>query len=609
MATQSRDRFSRLPEKYVEDVFNNNNIVDVVAETVPLKQKGAEFVGICPFHNEKTPSFSVNGEKQRFVCRGCGKSGGLTNFLLEHRGMEFLEAVEYLAKRVNMPGPDEVRSKQPGSNGSDYHEMKLLQDVLARAEEIYKEELKKSPAAMKYLESRGINQDDIDRFGIGYAPYERNRQFLMSKMPDISVATLIKAGLAGKSKLENGPEAYELMSDRVIFPIRSTSGKTISFGGRALSPNAPQKYMNGPETSLFVKGRELYGWYEAKNVINKKKRVIIGEGYVDTVIPAGYGFTESVSCMGATVHEETLQRLFKTANEIIFCFDGDAAGIRAAQQTVKKMLPLIDETHHCSFMFLPDGYDPDEYVLEHGAEKYESMIQQSVPMSKFFIDHIASLHNTESIEGKAAFAKEASDNITKIRSTILRDIYAAGVSDAIGMKISLPAVQQQAPEPVAKQVHNSGQSSARSGPHVSKPGQSLFGFRKSMTTRIDSNTIEEPPSLSLQIVGLLVKAPEAAQYFSPKWLEFTTNSKPGEKEAVQKIVDICLANPDWTSENIKENFESSEIGVIIDRSLALQKNSVEEPIDQISNLAEFLVSTRQKVIDKSNARKAFFKKS
>lgn len=441
---------AKLPDDYVQRVTDATDIVGVIGEHVKLKKAGAEFAGLCPFHNEKTPSFYVNPGKNVFTCRGCGDSGNAIQFLMKHTGSEFQETVAALAKRAGLPGP--MPSVRGDRENGQY--VRLL-DVMDRAKAAYQEALQANDQALRYLRERGVTAEMVDRFAIGYAP--RGGNFLREKLPDVDEKDLVAAGLVYKSEYEQG-KMLEWMNHRIVFPIFSATGKNLGFGGRSLVPGAKRKYINTPETILFKKGSELFGLHQASAAIRKENQVIVTEGYMDAVVPAAMGVGNVVAGMGTAFSVENLKKLFRMADSVVFCFDPDAAGRRAALRAMEFAAEVVDDRKRCRFAFLPDGTDPDEFVLQNGTEAFRKFIAGSDPMSKFLVREFMARNDMTCAEGKACFASEAMAVIERIQSPLLRAFMIDDVRSVIGPNIPLPGVtpgvEAIVPEPLVTQARS-----------------------------------------------------------------------------------------------------------------------------------------------------------
>jgi DNA primase len=400
-----------IPAGFLQDLISRVDIVEVVGRHVELKRAGANFVGLCPFHAEKSPSFSVTPSKQFYYCFGCGAAGDAIKFLTEHHGMSFFDAVEDLAQRVGMQVPQEQVSAEERERRQKLTERRLsINDVLQRAADFYRTQLRTSPVAIEYLKKRGLDGAIAARFGLGYAP--EGWRTLAGVFPRYDDPLLEEAGLVrvqdeGEAESSNAEKKrYDWFRHRVMFPIRSVQGEVIGFGGRVLDDSKP-KYMNSPETPVFSKGRELYGLFEARQAIRERGHALVVEGYMDVVALAQNGFGNAVATLGTACTADHVQKLFRFTDAVVFSFDGDAAGRRAAGRALEASLPHVGDLRSVRFLFLPTEHDPDSFVRELGAEAFEAHIKAAVPLSRQLIEHAADGANTRTPEGRARMLANA----------------------------------------------------------------------------------------------------------------------------------------------------------------------------------------------------------
>lgn len=381
-----------IPAGFIQDLLARVDIVEVVGRHVELKRGGANLMGLCPFHAEKSPSFSVSPSKQFYYCFGCGATGDAIRFLTEHLGLSFVEAVRELAGQVGMQVPEEQVSAEERVQRDKLRERRQsLGEVLARAAAFYREQLKKSPRAISYLKGRGLTGVVAARFGLGYAP--PGWRTLAGVFPRYDDPLLEESGLVrARGEGEGDGDAphehagasadrgrYDWFRDRVMFPIRSVSGETIGFGGRVLDDSKP-KYINSPETPVFSKGRELYGLYEARQALREKGYALVVEGYMDVVALAQLGLPNAVATLGTACTAEHVSKLFRFTDAVVFSFDGDAAGRRAAARALEAALPHATDLRSVRFLFLPPEHDPDSFVRERGPAAFEAAVAAAVPL-------------------------------------------------------------------------------------------------------------------------------------------------------------------------------------------------------------------------------------
>lgn len=400
-----------IPQSFLQELLARADVVEIVGRFVPLKKAGANFIGLCPFHGEKSPSFSVSPAKQFYHCFGCGKNGDAISFLMEHTGMEFVEAVKDLAGQYGMQVPQEDSSPQERERAAGLREKQsTLTGVLEKAGDAYRKHLKTSPQAIAYLKGRGLSGEIARTFGLGYAP--EGWRSLASVFPDYDEPLLAESGLVIVN--EEDDKRYDRFRDRIMFPIRNVKGECIGFGGRVLgsrdasSPGgAGPKYLNSPETPVFSKGRELYGLFEARQAVREHGYVLVTEGYMDVVALAQWGFPNAVATLGTACTTEHVQKLFRFTDRVIFSFDGDAAGRRAARKALEGALPFATDVRTLKFLFLPSEHDPDSYIREFGREAFARHVSEATPLSRFLLEVAQEGCELGSAEGRARAAANA----------------------------------------------------------------------------------------------------------------------------------------------------------------------------------------------------------
>jgi DNA primase len=399
-----------IPQSFIQDLLHRVDIVDVVDRYVKLKKAGANFVACCPFHSEKSPSFTVSATKQFYHCFGCGAHGTAVGFMMEYSGLGYVDAIKDLAQSVGMKVPEVERSEYSQRKASESHD---LYGVLLDAARFYGKCLKESPRAVDYLKSRGLSGEIAKRFGIGYAP--EGWQGLAGAFSDYANASLVSAGLVK----QNEGKRYDVFRDRIMFPIVDVRGNVIGFGGRILDTGEP-KYLNSPETPVFEKGRELYGLYQARRAIRDAERVLVVEGYMDVVALAQHGIEYAVATLGTATTGLHVQKLLRQADEVVFSFDGDAAGRRAAWRALENSLPELTDGKQVRFLFLPQGDDPDTYVRAHGKAGLEAILQSAVPLSRYLLDELSAQVDLSSAEGRASLVHAAKPLVSKLQKTAFR---------------------------------------------------------------------------------------------------------------------------------------------------------------------------------------------
>ena len=410
-----------IPESFIKDLLHRVDIVDLIDGFVPLKKAGANWAACCPFHNEKTPSFTVSPTKQFYHCFGCGAHGTAISFLMEYSGLGFVDAVRDLAGRVSMQVPeDEGRRSHEGPKHSS------LTELMAQAAKYYYEQLKRSEKAVAYLKQRGLSGEIAQKFGIGYAP--DGWQNLGASFEDYSKSELQAIGLVIKN--EQG-RLYDRFRDRVMFPIINPKGEVIAFGGRVLGEGEP-KYLNSPETPLFEKGRELFGLPQARAALREKNTAIVVEGYMDVVALAQHGVGNAVATLGTATTAVHVQKLLRQVDRIVFCFDGDNAGRKAAWRALENSLDALPEQKSIGFVFLPESEDPDSFVRGQGKEAFERLIAQATPLSEFLLRELAARCDMTSAEGRAKLVSEAKPLLERLQTPLLRLQLVKRLAEASG---------------------------------------------------------------------------------------------------------------------------------------------------------------------------------
>jgi len=393
---------ARIPPAFIDELLSRTDIVALIEARMPLKKAGKEFQARCPFHDEKTPSFTVSPSKQFYHCFGCGAHGTALSFLMEYDRLEFRESVELLASQVGMEIPDDYRP------GPDPSEQQPLFDVLAQADRHYRELLRQTPSAIEYLKGRGISGEIAKIYGIGYVPEQWDS--LMRKTTNRQAA--VTAGLLIENE-EQG-RTYDRFRNRIMFPIRDGRGRVIGFGGRTLGDDKA-KYLNSPETPLFHKGRHLYGLFEARQELKDIPRMLVVEGYMDVVALAQHGFHNAVATLGTATTAEHLQALFRICDEVVFCFDGDSAGRRAGWRALEQSLPVMRGTRRARFLFLPEGEDPDTLVRgEGGKQRFQELIEASLPASTVLLNELGEKTDLSTADGRSRLVEMARPHVEKL---------------------------------------------------------------------------------------------------------------------------------------------------------------------------------------------------
>lgn len=406
---------ARIPEKFIDDLLARVDIVELIDQRVPLKKAGKDYKACCPFHDEKTPSFTVSADKQFFHCFGCGEHGSAIGFLMRYEHMTFIEAVEDLARQAGLEVP------AGGQTGKPVDDLAPLTEALQQADRYYRRQLREHPQAheaIDYLKGRGLSGEIANDFGLGYAPDGWDNVLHALGTDDATQEALFQAGLLIK---KDSGGFYDRFRQRVMFPIHDYRGRIIGFGGRVLGSGEP-KYLNSPETPLFHKGRELYGLHRARDAIRREQRVLVVEGYMDVVALAQFGIDYAVATLGTATTRDHLERLFRFAPEVVFCFDGDRAGREAAWRALETALPTLSEGRQASFLFLPEGEDPDTLVRKEGREAFSARFAQALSLPDYLFQTLSAQVDTRRLDGRARLAELARPLLSNLPQGILRQL-------------------------------------------------------------------------------------------------------------------------------------------------------------------------------------------
>ena len=451
-----------IPQTFIQELLARADVVDIVGRYVQLKKGGANFMGLCPFHGEKSPSFSVSPAKQFYHCFGCGKNGNAISFLMDHAGMTFVEAVKDLAQQYGLQVPEDDVSPQDRAKAAQIREQQAtLTSVLEKAGMAYIKHLRGSEKAIHYFKSRGLSGEIAKTFGLGYAP--EGWRSLASVFPDYNDPLLVESGLvitgeAGEENAAGEAKRYDRFRDRVMFPIRNVKGECIGFGGRVLGDEKP-KYLNSPETPVFSKGRELYGLFEARTALREHGYALVTEGYMDVVALAQMGFANAVATLGTACTADHVQKLFRFTNSVVFSFDGDGAGRRAARKALDAALPFATDVRTVKFLFLPSEHDPDSYIRENGKEGFADYVAKAVPLSKFMLEAAAESCELDTAEGRAHMASNARPLWSLLPDGALKRQLIAEIADKVLIDVrDLLELWQSAPS-YQKNNRRSGTSS------------------------------------------------------------------------------------------------------------------------------------------------------
>ena len=541
-----------IPQDFIDDLIARADIVEVVGARVALKKAGREYKACCPFHDEKTPSFTVSPGKGFYHCFGCGAHGTAIGFLMEFDHMSFVEAIESLAGTMGVDVPRSASDKP----ARRYDELFSLLDSVARH---WQDEIRQSPAAVDYLKNRGIDGATAKRFGIGFAPAGwSNVLDKFGKSPE-AIERLLATGLIIRK--DNG-QHYDRFRDRLMFPIRDARGRTIGFGGRTLGDGEP-KYLNSPETVLFHKGRELYGLYEARQALRQIEQLVVVEGYMDVVALARHGIDFAVATLGTATSSEHLNQLFRLTEDVCFAFDGDRAGKAAAWRALENALPHIREGRQIRFVFLPAGHDPDSFVNEHGADGFVNALNDGVALSEFLIAELSGQVDMQTVDGRARLAELARPLVNKLPGGVYRELLLESLATAVGL--TAPKLEKMI-------------AGSKTGPRGSTRPHAPAG----KTRRAPGG--RGRPSMIRHAITLILNHPEAGRQLDTGGLAGL--NRPGA-DLLCALIETVKSEPNIRTAGLLERWRHDEQGRYLGR-LAAAEIPLDEDFDAAAELAECL---------------------
>ena len=504
-----------IPQSFIADLLNRIDIVDVVGQHVKLKKAGANYQGLCPFHQEKSPSFSVSPTKQFYHCFGCGAHGSAISFMMEYAGLGYVDTIEELARSAGLTVPREERT---ANDVARLQQTMALSEVMSSAADWYRQQLKQAPRAVEYLKGRGLTGEIAKRYSLGYAPdgWQGLEAVFGTYANDEIAKTLLEGGLLIQSEQTDNQQTarrYDRFRDRIMFPIRNPKGQVIGFGGRILDQGEP-KYLNSPETPLFSKGNTLYGLFEARQAIRAQEYVLVCEGYMDVVALAQLGFPNAVATLGTACTANHVRMLLRQTDRIVFSFDGDAAGQRAAQRALEACLPLMSDDKEIRFLFLPTEHDPDSYVRAYGAPAFEKVIKEAMSLSSFFFKIVSQEHELTTPEGRAHTHHAAKPLLLSMppiawRTQILREV--AIRTNSTPAELESFCGLTMAPAPVQGNAYVSHPQRSNANPHFGNanrtpgaPWQSAKGAAKRVQPIAPP---QAPTDLAEQLLRVLIQFP------------------------------------------------------------------------------------------------------
>jgi DNA primase len=511
----------RIPQQFIDELLLRVDIVDVIDERVPLKKLGKDFKACCPFHNEKTPSFTVSTQKQFYHCFGCGAHGTVIGFLMDYDHMEFPAAIEELAERAGLTVPHE------GGPARDDGALDGIYEILVRAAEYFRRQLREhgdAASAVGYLKKRGVSGRVAADFGLGFAPSGWDNMLKALGSNEAQRRQLLAAGLTIQ---KDGDRYYDRFRERLMFPILDRRGRVVGFGGRVLGDGEP-KYLNSPETPVFHKGRELYGLFQLRRTLARPATILVVEGYMDVVALAEHGITYAVATLGTSATREHLEQIFRASAHVVFCFDGDRAGRAAAWRALETTLPLMRDGHQASFMFLPEGEDPDTMVRKLGQERFEKQLSKATSLATFLFDHLGEEADLSTLDGRARLVELARPLLRELPPGAFRELAGQRLAELSGM-------------------NNAGLTTLIDGGEAPKPRRRQTPVRASAS-----------PSLVRRAILILLHHPSLAAKANPaealRALEL-----PGIPLLLE-IIELLHRNPNLSTGALVEHFRDLDAG-------------------------------------------------
>ena len=534
-----------IPQTFINELIARADLLEVIGTRVALKKAGSNHKGLCPFHDEKTPSFTVSPEKGFYKCFGCGAYGNAIDFIMQYENRSFPEAIEILADGLRLEIPVD-------RDDTNRDEFEILFSLLAEADQLYRNALRGNEAAIAYLKQRGIDGPTAARFALGYAPDAWDTVLTTLGKSDAQRERLLQVGLCVRN---DNDRSYDRFRDRIMFPIRDPRGRVRGFGGRLLGAGEP-KYLNSPDTPLFDKSRTLYGLYEARQTPGRPDTVIVVEGYIDVIALAQAGIGPAIATMGTATTADNVRQITRLSDRVVFCFDGDRAGRAAAWRALESVLPYGGGSVAIEFLLLPDGEDPDSYVRAHGAEQFKALLQQAIPLSRFMVSHASVEFDLASAEGAARFIGKLRPLLTRLPRGVYRDLILAELAEVTGIaQTRLESNLDDSPKPASRL----------------------------QPARTDRNR-----TVMRKLITLIVHYPQAAAALGA--VEGLNEIDAPGADLLRKLLEMAAANPQVRSAELVEAFREDSQGRY------LKQLAVEDPIDQAEQAGAVLKEGLEKLV-------------
>ena len=559
----------RIPQAFLDDLLDRVDIVEVIDRRVKLRKSGKNYSARCPFHDEKTPSFSVNPDKQFYYCFGCGAGGNALGFVMDYDNVDFPQAVENLAGTVGLEVP---REQGPGGPGRSQQESvnKPLYALMEQVASYYKQQLRNHPdraSAVNYLKGRGLSGEIARQFDLGFAPPGWDNLLSALGKEEAQRKLLMQAGMLVEN--ESG-RIYDRFRDRVVFPIRDQRGRVIAFGGRVLGDDKP-KYLNSPETAIFQKGRELYGLYQARQANRKLERVLVVEGYMDVIALAQHGILNATATLGTATSQTHLEKLYRLSPEVVFCFDGDEAGRKAAARALEAALPCMQDGRQARFLFLPEGQDPDDAVRAGGAGGFQRLLEGASPLETFLFETAGQGLDTSTLDGRARFSKQALPYIRKLPEGVFRQLMFQALADRTGLELA-SLMKLEAP-PLAPPVDAPPEADY---PPESSPQPSDMppGPRQ---RRTESSLPGGYSNLAQSAIALLLHQPDIARLANARQLDELQGE---DVDLLRQLLEVLSRRPESNTAMLLGHWYGTPEGELLNRLAGQERLIPSEGIER-----------------------------
>lgn len=560
----------KIPQQFIDELISRVDIVDIINARMTLRKAGRDYMACCPFHDEKTPSFSVSQQKQFYYCFGCGASGTAISFLMEYEHMDFVDAVHELASFANMEVP--VGKNETNQPRNDF---KALYSLLENVANFYKNALKShdnADKAIAYLKQRGLTGEVAAKFSIGFAPpgWESLVPYFMAQGIDKNTLEkqLLQTGmLIKKDTGEKDARVYDRFRDRIMYPIHDSRGRVIGFGGRAIDQSTP-KYLNSPETPIFQKGQELYGLHQVRKSHEKLERLIVVEGYMDVIGLSQYGINNAVATLGTATTKQHLERMFRHVTEVVFCFDGDRAGREAAGRAMDIAIPLMLDGRQARFMFLPEKEDPDSFVRQHGKAEFEARVVNAIPLSQFLFESLEKKADLRTIDGRSRFVELVRPSLMKVPGKVFRFMLIEQLAEKVHLKS----------EKLTRLIEEGTKLSAEPGSLTTGSLTSSALTNKPRQRRTIQDTPNgKNPSLVRKAIRLLLENPALARQECDMQL-LGKLDLPGADLLLQ-MIELLNKRPEFNSGNIIEHWRGTREGRALEKLLRMHSEVPEVDLD------------------------------